>query len=216
MPSSPTQQQADQILASMNAASPSSIKQPRPRHTLSLAERTRLSLERTLSTEDAKDLTTGTAMPLSRRTTSSRSSNKRSKPSPINIIPEDAGLADNEDNKAVTEEDDLVARTRKSMANFEATQQRIRLERQRSERQEAKKKRLSNRSGEIARQSYFSDAVDEETEGAEGNSTMVLEELIAKEAAMGQGADYDSIFKSRPRIKASPPGTPVRDHFVWE
>ncbi|ROW15161.1 hypothetical protein VPNG_03096 [Cytospora leucostoma] len=208
MPPSPIQQQADQILESMNAASPSPMKQPRPRHTLSLAERTRLSLERTLSTEDTNELTTGTAMPLSRRTPSSRSSNKKSKPSPINTIPEDEGLADNKDNKAVTEEDDLVARTRKSMAGFEATQQRIRLERQRSERQESKKKRLSNRSGEIARQSYFSDAVDEETEGAEGNSTMMLEELIAKEAAMGQGVDYDSIFKSRPRIKASPPGTP--------
>lgn len=208
MPPSPTQQQADQILASMNAASPSPIKQHRPRHTLSLAERTRLSMARTLSMEEEEELSKGTPSPLLRRKTSPRSPPKKSKPSTQITIPEDAALADNE-------EDDLVARTRKSMANFEATQQRVRLERQRSEKREARKQSLTNRSGEIARQSYFSDTVVEEAEG-EGNSTMMLEELIAKEAAMGQGADYDSIFKSRPKIKKSPPGTPVKDQFGWE
>lgn len=74
---------------------------------------------------------------------------------------------------------------------------------------------MTNRSGEIARQSYFSDSMGEEA-GGEGNSTMnstmMLEELLAKEA---EGVDYDSVFKSRPKIKASPPGTPVRDHFEW-
>lgn len=208
MPPSPTQQQADQILASMNAASPSPMKQARPRHTLSLAERTRLSMVRTLSMEEEDELNAGTPSPLRRRTTSSRSPTKKSKPmsSTPPAISEDAALADNED------EDGLVARTRKSMANFEATQQRIRLERQLSQKREAKRQSLTNRSGEIARQSYFRDGVDEEAEG-EGNSSMMLEELIAKEAAMGQKVDYDSIFKSRPKIKASPPGTPARNHF---
>ncbi|KUI68301.1 hypothetical protein VM1G_04607 [Cytospora mali] len=215
MPPSPTQQQADQILASMNAASPSPIKQHRPRHTLSLAERTRLSLVRTLSTEEEDELAIGTPKPLRRRHTTSRSPTKKSKPSTPITIPEDASLADNEDDSKVAsegEENDLVARTRKSMANFEATQQRVRLERQRSERRESRKQSLTNRSGEIARQSYFSDAADEEA-GGEGNSTMMLEELLAKEA---EGIDYDAVFKSRPKIKASPPGTPVRDHFDWE
>ncbi|KUI54962.1 hypothetical protein VP1G_02371 [Cytospora mali] len=215
MPPSPTQQQADQILASMNAASPSPIKQHRPRHTLSLAERTRLSLVRTLSTEEENELAMGTLMPLRRRHTTSRSPTKKSKPSTPITIPEDASLADTEDDSKVAaegEENDLVARTRKSMANFEATQQRVRLERQRSERRESRKQSLTNKSGEIARQSYFSDAADEET-GGEGNSTMMLEELLAKEA---EGIDYDAVFKSRPKIKASPPGTPVRDHFDGE
>lgn len=219
MPPSPTQQQADQILASMNEASPSPIQQCRPRHTLSLAERTRLSMTRTLSTEEKAELAVGTAAPLRRRTTAPRSPPKRSISTTPTAIPEDAALAGNENEEkeaSAEEEDDLVARTRKSMANFEATQQRIRLERQRSQKQEARKQSLTNRSGEIARQSYFSEPVDEET-GAEGDSTMnstkMLEELLAKEA---EGVDYDSVFKSRPRIKASPPGTPVRDHFDWE
>ena len=203
IPPSPTQQQADQILASMNAASPSPIKQARPRHTLSLAERTRLSMVRTLSEED--EPSAGTPTSLRRRNTSSRSPTKKSMPSTPTAVPEDAAMADNE------EEDDLVARTRKSMANFEATQQRIRLERQRSQKREAKRQSLTNRSGEIARQTYFTDEPDET--GGEGNSSMMLEELIAKEATMGQGVDYDSIFKSRPRIKKSPPGTPVRHHY---
>lgn len=213
MPPSPTQLQADQILASMNAASPSPVKQTQPRHTLSLAERTRLSMTRTLSTEE-EELALGTPMPLRRRNTAPRSSTKRSVPSTPTAIPEDVALAENErEGKATAEqEDDLVARTRKSMANFEATQQRIRLERQRSQKLEARKQSLTNRSGEIARQSYFSDAVDDET-GGEGNSTMMLEELLAKEA---EGVDYESVFKSRPKIKASPPGTPVRDHFDLE
>ncbi|ROW05702.1 hypothetical protein VMCG_05169 [Cytospora schulzeri] len=214
MPPSPTQLQADQILESMNEASPSPIKQTRPRHTLSLAERTRLSMTRTLSTEEENELAMGAPAPLRRRTTTSRSSTKWSMLSTPTTIPEDAALADNEqaDKAAAEQEDDLVTRTRKSMANFEATQQRIRLERQRSQKREARKQSLTNRSGEIARQSYFSDGAGEET-GGEGNSTMMLEELLAKEA---EGVDYESVFKSRPKIKASPPGTPVRDHFEWE
>ncbi|KAG7114022.1 hypothetical protein HYQ44_008724 [Verticillium longisporum] len=43
---SPTQNMADQILDSMAAASPSPVKQNKPRHTLSLAERTRMSMAR--------------------------------------------------------------------------------------------------------------------------------------------------------------------------
>lgn len=218
LPPSPTQLQADKILASINEASPSPIKQSRPRHALSLAERTRLSMTRTLSTEGEDELALGKPAPLRRRTTAPRSTIKGGKSSTPAAIPEDAPLVDNKKGDKTSEaeqEDDLVARTRKSMANFEATQQRIRLERQRSQKKEARKQSLTNRSGEIARQSYFSDSMGEEA-GGEGNSTMnstmMLEELLAKEA---EGVDYDSVFKSRPKIKASPPGTPVRDHFEW-
>lgn len=170
----------------------------------------------TLSTEEEAELAMGAPAPLRRRTTAPRPSTKRGKPSTPLEITEDAAAANKAENETTAEqEDDLVARTRKSMANFEATQQRIRLERQRSQKLEARKQSLTNRSGEIARQSYFSDQMDEAA-GAEGNSTMnstmMLEELLAKEA---EGVDYDYVFKSRPRIKASPPGTPVRDHFEW-
>lgn len=220
IPPSPTQQQADQILASMNAVSPSPVKQQRPRHTLSLAERTRLSMARGSSVDlDDDEVALASPSRPRRRNTSSRSPTKGSTPSTPTAIPEDAAAGTTP--KAEKEaEDDIVARTRKSMANFEATQQRVRLEKERTARREARKKSMSNRSGEISRQSYFpaaADTLDEEEGdsmmgaggGEEGNSTAMLEELIAREAEVGgAGVDYDSVFRSRPRIKASPPGTP--------
>lgn len=224
IPPSPTQQQADQILASMNAASPSPVKQQRPRHTLSLAERTRLSMARGSSADldDEDEVALASPSRPRRRNTSSRSPTKRSAPAtPTAVIPEDAAAAGDggATPKAEDEEDDIVARTRKSMANFGATQQRVRQEKERAARREARKKSMTNKSGEIARQAYFPSpgtTLDEEGEGGgedgggEGDSTAMLEELIAREAEMGTaGVDYDSVFRSRPRIKASPPGTPA-------
>lgn len=223
IPPSPTQQQADQILASMNAASPSPVKQQRPRHTLSLAERTRLSMVRGSSADLDDDDEVALASPSRprRRNTSSRSPTKRSTPgTPTTVIPEDAAATTTpkaEKPAAEEEEDDIVARTRKSMANFGATQQRVRQEKEKAARREARKKSMTNKSGEIARQAYFPSpgtTLDEEGEGGdgggEGDSTAMLEELIAREAEMGTaGVDYDSVFRSRPRIKASPPGTPA-------
>ncbi|KAL1846421.1 hypothetical protein Daus18300_014264 [Diaporthe australafricana] len=214
MPASPTQQQADQILASMNAASPSPVKQSRPRHTLSLAERTRLSMVRGSSADldDEDEVALSPPSRPRRRNTSSRSPTKNSNPTTPSAIPEDKTTGPDKADEAA--EDDIVARTRKSMANFEATQQRVRQERQKTARREARKQSVSNKSGEIARQAYFPPATVDEEE-ADEDSTAMLEELIAKEAEVGE-VDYDSIFKSRPRIKASPPGTPVRDHFGFE
>lgn len=221
IPPSPTQQQADQILASMNAASPSPVKQQRPRHTLSLAERTRLSMVRGSSADldDEDEVALGSPSRPRRRNTSSRSPTKRSTPgTPTTAIPEDAAATTPKAGKAEAdeEEDDIVARTRKSMANFGATQQRVRQEKERAARREARKKSMTNKSGEIARQAYFPSpgTLDEEAgedgAGGEGDSTAMLEELIAREAEMGTaGVDYDSVFRSRPRIKASPPGTPA-------
>lgn len=203
---SPTQQQADQILASMNAASPSPVKQSRPRHTLSLAERTRLSMVRGVSVDlDADDeLPLGSPSPtrMRRRNTSSRSPTKRTADTPP-AIPEDAGVADAETDN-ITPEDDLVARTRRSMANFEITQQKARLDRQRSLKRAARQQ-----SGSISRQSYFPSLEEEEDK----SETVVLEELIAED---GEGVDYEAVFKSRPKIKTSPPSTPVRSAAAWE
>lgn len=220
IPPSPTQQQADQILASMNAVSPSPVKQQRPRHTLSLAERTRLSMARgsSVDLDDDDEVALGSPSRPRRRNTSSRSPTKRSTPATPTAIPEDSAAGDGGATPKAEKEDDIVARTRKSMANFEATQQRVRLEKERSARREARKKSMSNKSGEIARQAYFPpDTVDEEDGAGEGDSTAMLEELIAREAQMGTaGVDYDSVFRSRPRIKASPPSTPAGDRGGFE
>lgn len=202
---SPTQQQADHILESMNAASPSPVKQSRPRHTLSLAERTRLSMVRgsSIDIDEDEDTAMASISPtrLRRRNTSSRSPTKRNLGmSPA--VPEDGGDADVEMD-TTTADDDLVARTRKSMANFEAAQQKARLERQRSLKRASKQS-----SGSISRQSYFP-SLDEE----EKTEKVVLEELIAED---GEGVDYEAVFKSRPKIKTSPPSTPIQGGGVWE
>lgn len=211
LPPSPTQMQADQILASMNATSPSPVKQPRPRHTLSLAERTRLSMARGSSDdlEGEDEIIIGSPTRLNRRNTSSRSPKKNKPTTPTRLIPEDVPDLGPDD----TAENDLVARTRKSMANYEVAQQKARLEMQRSQKRAARQQ-----SGSIARQTYFP-SVDEEGADAAGKdnstTTVVLEELIAKEAESGQGGvDYDLVFKSRPKIKTSPPSTPIRRR--WE
>lgn len=202
---SPTQQQADQILASMSAASPSPVKQSRPRHTLSLAERTRLSMVRraSLALDDDDELAKASPSPtrMRRRNTSSRSPTKR-KPDTPTSLSEDRAEADTEADNAAAE-DDLVARTRKSMANFEAAQQKARLERQRSLKRAAKEP-----SGSLARQTYFPSL-----EEGQSTDTVVLEELIAEDR---EGVDYEAVFKSRPKIKTSPPSTPVRGGQAWE
>lgn len=202
---SPTQQQANQILASMHAASPSPVKQSRTRHTLSLAERTRLSMVRgageDLDGEDGLVLGSPSPTRMRRRNTSSRSPTKH-KPSTPTTTFEDKG-ADDIDAGKIPEEDDLVARTRKSMANFEAAQQKARLERERSLKRAARQQ-----SGSIARQSYFPSLGEEEN-----SDTVVLDQLIAED---GEGVDYEAVFKSRPKIKTSPPSTPVRGSDAWE
>lgn len=203
---SPTQQQADLILASMNAASPSPGKPSRPRPTLSLAERTRLSMSRSTTLDfDDEEMTTGSPTHPRRRNTSSRSPKKNSFSSKPTAIAEDNVLV----NEMGDEDSGLVARTRRSMANFEAAQQKARLERQRSLKHAAKQ------SSSFARQKYFPAVGEEE---ADGNSTTeVLEELIAKEEENQGAVNYESIFKSRPKIKSSPPGTPARNRgFSWD
>lgn len=110
-PKSPTQQQADDILASVSNASPSPTKR-KPRHVLSLDERTRLSMasSRSRFPDDEED-----DMP-------PRDSNPPPAPEPIR-----------EDDRDL-EYEDIVARTRRSMVGFEAARQKAQLERRRSAR----------------------------------------------------------------------------------
>ena len=112
---SPTQLAANQILASMSNASPSPLK--KPRHTLSLTERTRMSITRTPSFDpDEYDHDTQLLSPT---------------PKPrVNI----QALSHNTAEPGPEEPEDLVARTQRSMQGYEAARQKAQLERRRSER----------------------------------------------------------------------------------
>lgn len=108
-PLSPTQQLADQILESMNQASPSPTKRTKPRHTLSLAERTRMSMSRgsLAFPDDDSELMDHTAT--------------------IPSIAEDDTLT-----LTVEEPEDLASRTRRSMVGFDKARQKAQMERRRS------------------------------------------------------------------------------------
>jgi hypothetical protein len=187
-PVSPTQLMADQILASMSAASPSPLK--KQRHTLSLAERTRLSMARRGSQALGVDDHDGDDEPelamLPPRT-----------PTVTVHGPKPGVPGDDAPNDDEPEYEDLVARTRRSMAGFEVARQKAQLERRRSQR---KSKQLTVSSNRRDGSSYFP-SVDEE-----GDSTL----LLAEELMNNDRDDPDAIFKSRPKIKTSPVGTPVK------
>ena len=96
--------------------------------------------------------------------------------------------------------DGLLARTRRSMAGFEAAQLRAQLQRRRSQRK-VKQAKAPAEPGAGRRGDGFFPAVDEE----EGDATLVL----AEELMSGEQNDYEAVFMSRPKIKTSPVGTPV-------
>lgn len=172
---SPTQAAADQILASMSNASPSPAK--RFRHTLSLAERTRMSMTRNHSFEpEEDDFDPAFLSP----TPAVKSKPVQEAPNPDNMIGE--------------EHEDLVTRTRRSMAGFAAAQQKAQLDRRRSER---KSKALSPR-----KDGYFPKVEENDVEGAS-----MLEELLDKAEAE---IDMDTVFRSRPRMRTSPAPSPMR------
>lgn len=182
---SQTQREADAILASISAASPSPEK--KPRHTLSLAERTRLSMVRDVNEGEDEELD---RLSLKRRGSTS-GKNKR----PVAEGTMDGNAAIPEEDEA---EDDLVARTRRSMANFEATRQKVQLERRRSQRKAARESNVHqqhrrNGGGSI---SAMPSTLEEGT--AEGDSVLV-------DQMLEQGVDdYEAVFKSRPKIQTSP------------
>ena len=115
---SPTQEAADQILESMNNASPSPSKRSKPRHTLSLADRTRLSMAPRGSSVflEGDDIEPELTM----ADTSTRES----------TIPTDVDIQAPANEESV----DLASRTRKSMAGFEKARQKAQLDRRRSQR----------------------------------------------------------------------------------
>ncbi|KAI8956129.1 HAUS augmin-like complex subunit 6 N-terminus-domain-containing protein [Xylaria longipes] len=171
-PKSPTQALADEILNSMNTASPSPVK--KSRYTLSLAERTRMSMTRQSFASFEPEDETPQVSPV-------KASHTR----------ENSGSATNNDLERGEEYEDLITRTRRSMAGFEAVRQKAQLERRRSQRKSKVAQRKDN---------YFP-KVDEEAVG----DLSVVEGLIED----GQ-EDYEAIFKSRPRIATSPAPSPTR------
>lgn len=95
-----------------DSSSPSPTKRGKPRHTLSLAERTRLSMARTSRVFDEDELPLGPSV--------------ANKPAKANREPTPEE-PDMEEGYA-----DLASRTRKSMAGFEKAQQKAQMERRRS------------------------------------------------------------------------------------
>lgn len=95
-----------------DSSSPSPTKKVKPRHTLSLAERTRLSMARTSRVFDEDELPLGPSV--------------ANKPAKTNRepTPEEPDMDDGYT--------DLASRTRKSMAGFEKAQQKAQMERRRS------------------------------------------------------------------------------------
>ncbi|KAI1211108.1 HAUS augmin-like complex subunit 6 N-terminus-domain-containing protein [Annulohypoxylon truncatum] len=167
---SPTQAMADEILANMLNASPSPMK--KHRHTLSLAERTRMSMSRTKSYEKDEDLTQLSPIKLNHTQSSSDNTTNRTA-------------------ERGEEYEDLVARTRRSMAGFEAAQQKARLERRRSER----------KSKIVPRKDNYFPRLEEENM----NDTSIAEELMEDDEV-----DYEAVFKSRPRVQTSPLPSPSK------
>lgn len=193
---SPTQAAADEILAYMSNASPSPMKRT-SRHTLSLAERTRLSMVRTPSYE-ADESGGGHLSP-----------GKSDYPT---IVEEAAADSDDASGQGVSRED-LIARTRRSMAGFEAARQKAQLDRRRSQKKSNKVAPRRDGSGWFTR-------VDEEDEGRNeskvGDVSVVDELLLAVDEEGGGGGDgagapdYEAVFRSRPKIKISPAASPMR------
>lgn len=85
--------------------------------------------------------------------------------------------------------EDLVARTRRSMAGFEASRQKAQLERRRSQRM-----RPSIAPAPAAK---TFDSIDED-------NSVLAEDLIGQD-------DAEAIFRSRPKIKMSPIPSPTRE-----
>ncbi|KAI6587010.1 hypothetical protein MCOR06_006543 [Pyricularia oryzae] len=182
---SQTQREADAILASISAASPSPEK--KPRHTLSLAERTRLSMVRDVNEGEDQELD---RLSLKRR---GSTSGKNKRPVPEGTM--DGNAAIPEEDEA---EDDLVARTRRSMANFEATRQKVQLERRRSQRKAARESNVHQQHRRNGGGSISAMPSTLEEGAAEGDSVLV-------DQMLEQGVDdYEAVFKSRPKIQTSP------------
>lgn len=218
-PSPEPQQLADQILASVDTASPSPLN--KPRYILSLAERTRLTLAQCNSqaaannddaygdADEAEDTYFSPVRSASHKRSHTISSPyKASTSGTLDDSHSGAGGSGSGGGGASTYED-LMTRTRRSMANFESAQKKAQMERRRSERKSKQLAPPSSKGG------YFPAMGEEEEEEEGGKSALLLaEELLSA----GQDVDYDAVFRSRPKIARGPtPGKEDGGGFgEWE
>ncbi|RDA87012.1 hypothetical protein CP532_6710 [Ophiocordyceps camponoti-leonardi (nom. inval.)] len=159
-------------LAAVNDAQSPLEKRSMHRHTLSLTQRTCLSMSRADSSILPEDPEPESAL---------------RKPLP----PAEGGEATVFDNVA----DDLVNRTRRSMAGMEKAKQKARLERRRSE----KKARMTSPRKESA---LFPTPEEEPEE----TRVLALDPMDEE--------DMEAVFRSRPKVTASPIPSPTRDRSV--
>ena len=179
-------QTIDEDREAMGPASPPLSPMMKRRHVLSLAERTRLSMtrrgsQRLLEDEEDENDDTQHAIPVTRPTVATDQIDK------------------SDHNGRRHDHEDLATRTRRSMAGYEAARVKAQLERRRSQRKS--KPALS------IRKDAASEALSELSEAQEddeGDTTLLLTESLL---AAG-GNDEEAVFKSRPKVKTSPMGTP--------
>ena len=204
-----TQVMADQILASMSNASPSPAKNSRP--ALSLAERARISMSRTRAySQEEPDfdpllspspgIRAGAGAGDLNNPRSPSYSHTHTKSEPANSAdPADGDNNGMDGGGEIDGYEDLVARTRRSMAGYEAARQKAQLERRRS----LRRSRMPQR-----RDTQPFPPLDEEGYGADAS---IVEELLDAGPA---DVDMETVFRSRPKIAASPPMSPVK--LAWD
>ncbi|KAG5935708.1 hypothetical protein E4U60_002990 [Claviceps pazoutovae] len=177
---SPTQDMADDILEAMDHASPSPILHPKPRSALSLAQRTRLSMAGNQSPFLNED-----GAELSLRPRFSRNEAGA-------ISPSESGSV-----KADLEGMDLASRTRLSMAGFEQAQKKAQLKR----RESLRRNKALPRKEEIGLAKLDEEGVGEDESRLDHEA--LTQELIMEE-------DMEAVFKSRPKMRTSPLGSPAK------
>ncbi|CAK7225752.1 hypothetical protein SCUCBS95973_005969 [Sporothrix curviconia] len=238
---SPTQDLADQILASMSNASPSPIK--RPRHTLSLAERTRMSMARasrvgggarTIESDDEDASIYDDENAFGARQQENATLALRRQPNTASLALRNKAVnnsktasANEADSHPADDPDGLIARTRKSMAGFEAARQKAQLDRRRSLRKSrqsslgvgsagaasAATSTATSRREAAAHGGYFPPVNEGDGDEGDGDGDNEPEDttMLAEELMSGGQDDAEAIFRSRPKIKMSPIPSPTRE-----
>ncbi|PHH52883.1 hypothetical protein CFIMG_002322RA [Ceratocystis fimbriata CBS 114723] len=181
--------QVEEILEAMQNASPSPTRKIQPCRTMSLADRTRLSIMKTTSLD----------LDLDQDTNPEQFSPSVEVHAPEIQPPDDEPMGD------------LVARTRKSMAGFEAAQKKAQVDRRRSLRLQ----RTASRKDKG--KSRFDDVPEECLNVPQTGDVLDADEELSHEMSflglMDSQEDYEAVFRSRPKIKTSPAPSPSRMGF---
>jgi hypothetical protein len=167
---------ADQIINSIGAATPSPIKKPQPRMSMSLIERTRMSMARTTSFES---LPGSPDLPMP--------------PPPIPSIAEEVEVGD----RRAT----LLERTKLSMMAMES---KPRLSREEREKKEKNERRSTSGRQSLFPVNQFDTPRNRKSFELLEQVKLETLERTPTEVLFSDEVDYDRVFKSRPRIATSP------------